>query len=151
MVALYRPGPMQYIPTYTRSKKDPASVVYDHQALRPILEQTYGMIVYQEQYMAVARRVGGFSPAQADDLRNAIRKKNKKLMASLKEPLMAGLRASGLPQNVCTKLWSNFEATGDYWFNKAHATCYALITYHTAYLKANYPVEYMAAAHRRAR
>ncbi len=143
--ALYRPGPMQYIPTYARNKKDPASVVYDHEALRPILEPTHGVTIYQEQYMEVARRVGGFSPAQADDLRKAISKKNHKLMASLKEPLMAGLRASGLPQNVCTKLWSNFEATGDYSFNKSHAACYALISYRTAFLKANFPVEYMAA------
>ena len=139
IVALYRPGPMQYISTYARNKKDPASVVYDHEALRPILEPTHGVTIYQEQYMAVARRVGGFSPAQADDLRKAISKKDKKLMASLKEPLMAGLRASGLPQNVCTKLWSNFEATGDYSFNKSHAACYALISYRTAFLKANYP------------
>ena len=95
--------------------------------------------------MAIARRVGGFSPAQADDLRKAISKKNKKLMATLKEPLMEGLRANGLPQNVCNKLWSNFEATGDYSFNKSHAACYALISYRTAFLKANYPVEYMAA------
>ena len=143
--ALYRPGPMQYIPTYARNKKDPASVVYDHEALRPILEPTHGVTIYQEQYMEVARRVGGFSPAQADDLRKAISKKNHKLMASLKEPLMAGLRSSGLPQNVCTKLWSNFEATGDYSFNKSHAACYALISYRTAFLKANFPVEYMAA------
>jgi DNA polymerase-3 subunit alpha len=101
--------------------------------------------IYQEQYMAIARRVGGCTPAQADDLRKAISKKNKKLMASLKDPLMEGLRASGLPQNVCNKLWSNFEATGDYSFNKSHAACYALISYRTAFLKANYPVEYMAA------
>jgi DNA polymerase-3 subunit alpha len=145
IVALYRPGPMQYIPAYARNKKDPASVVYDHEALRPILEPTHGVTIYQEQYMAVARRVGGFTPAQADDLRKAISKKDKKLMASLKEPLMSGLRASGLPQAVCTKLWSNFEATGDYSFNKSHAACYALISYRTAWLKANYPVEYMAA------
>ena len=76
IVALYRPGPMQYIPTYARNKKDPASVVYDHEALRPILEPTHGVTIYQEQYMAIARRVGGFSPAQADDLRKAISKKN---------------------------------------------------------------------------
>ncbi len=145
IVALYRPGPMQYIPTYARNKHDPGGIVYDHEALRPILESTYGVTIYQEQYMAIARRVGGFSPAQADDLRKAISKKNKKLMATLREPLMEGLRAHGLPQNVCNKLWSNFEATGDYSFNKSHAACYALISYRTAFLKANYPVEYMAA------
>jgi len=145
IVALYRPGPMQYISTYARNKHDPGAIVYDHEALIPILESTYGVTIYQEQYMAIARRVGGLSPAQADDLRKAISKKNKKLMATLHDPLIEGLRASGLPQNVCNKLWSNFEATGDYSFNKSHAACYALISYRTAFLKANYPVEYMAA------
>jgi DNA polymerase-3 subunit alpha len=145
IVALYRPGPMQYISTYARNKHDPSGIVYDHETLRPILEPTYGVTIYQEQYMAIARRVGGLSPAQADDLRKAISKKNKKLMATLHDPLMEGLRAHGLPQNVANKLWSNFEATGDYSFNKSHAACYALISYRTAFLKANYPVEYMAA------
>ncbi|MBE0528133.1 MAG: DNA polymerase III subunit alpha, partial [Thermoleophilia bacterium] len=145
IVALYRPGPMQYIPTYARNKQDPASVVYDHEALRPILEPTHGVTIYQEQYMAIARRVGGFSPAQADDLRKAISKKNRQLMATLKEPLMEGLGASGVPPAVANKLWASFEATGDYSFNKSHAACYALISYRTAWLKANYPVEYMAA------
>lgn len=145
IVALYRPGPMQYIPAYARNKKDPASVVYDHEALRPILEPTHGVTIYQEQYMAIARRVGGFSPAQADDLRKAISKKNHALMATLKDPLMEGLAASGVPPAVSQKLWANFEATGDYSFNKSHAACYAMISYRTAWLKANYPVEYMAA------
>jgi DNA polymerase-3 subunit alpha len=136
---------MQYIPAYARNKKDPASVVYDHEALRPILEPTHGVTIYQEQYMAIARRVGGFTPAQADDLRKAISKKDRQLMATLKEPLMQGLAASGVPPAVSHKLWANFEATGDYSFNKSHAACYALISYRTAWLKANYPVEYMAA------
>ncbi len=145
IVALYRPGPMQYIPTYARNKKDPASVVYDHEALRPILEPTHGVTIYQEQYMAIARRVGGFTPSQADDLRKAISKKNHQLMATLKEPLMQGLGQSGVPPAVATRLWASFEATGDYSFNKSHAACYAMISYRTAWLKANYPVEYMAA------
>ncbi len=145
IVALYRPGPMQYIPTYARNKKAPASVVYDHEALRPILEPTHGVTIYQEQYMAIARRVGGFTPAQADDLRKAISKKNHALMATLRDPLMAGLAEKGVPPAVANKLWANFEATGDYSFNKSHAACYAMISYRTAWLKANYPVEYMAA------
>ena len=144
-MALYRPGPMQFIPTYARNKKDPASVVYDHEALRPILEPTHGVTIYQEQYMAIARRVGGFSPAQADDLRKAISKKNHKLMATLKEPLMEGLAEKDVPPAVANKMWASFEATGDYSFNKSHAACYAMISYRTAWLKANYPVEYMAA------
>jgi DNA polymerase-3 subunit alpha len=145
IVALYRPGPMQFIPTYARNKKNPASVVYDHEALRPILEPTHGVTIYQEQYMAIARRVGGFSPAQADDLRKAISKKNHQLMATLKEPLMGGLAEKGVPPAVANKMWASFEATGDYSFNKSHAACYAMISYRTAWLKANYPVEYMAA------
>ncbi len=95
--------------------------------------------------MAIARRVGGFSPAQADDLRKAISKKNHQLMATLRDPLMEGLAASGVPPAVADKLWASFEATGDYSFNKSHAACYAMISYRTAWLKANYPVEYMAA------
>ena len=100
---------MQYIPTYARNKKDPASVVYDHEALRPILEPTHGVTIYQEQYMAIARRVGGFSPAQADDLRKAIGKKNKQAHgARLKEPLMEGLRgerpAAGRVQQAVEQL-----------------------------------------------
>src|SRR5690606_6980965 len=110
IVALYRPGPMQFIPTYARNKKDPASVVYDHEALRPILEPTHGVTIYQEQYMAIARRVGGFSPAQADDLRKAISKKNRQLMATLKDPLMEGLAAKGVPPAVAGKMWASFEA-----------------------------------------
>jgi len=145
IVSLYRPGPMQYISTYARNKKAPASVVYDHDALRPILEPTHGVTIYQEQYMAIARRVGGFSPAQADDLRKAISKKNMELMATLKDPLMEGLAEKGVPPAVAAKLWADFEATGNYSFNKSHAACYAMISYRTAWLKANYPVEYMAA------
>ena len=136
---------MQYIPAYARNKRDPASVVYDHESLRPILEPTHGVTIYQEQYMAIARRVAGFTPAQADDLRKAISKKDRQLMGTLKEPMMQGLAASGVPGAVAQKLWANFEATGDYSFNKSHAACYALISYRTAWLKANYPVEYMAA------
>ncbi len=128
IVALYRPGPMQYIPTYARNKKDPASVVYDHEALRPILEPTHGVTIYQEQYMAIARRVGGFSPAQADDLRKAISKKNHQLMATLREPLMTGLEEKGVPPAVANKMWANFEATGDYSLNKSHAACYAMLS-----------------------
>jgi DNA polymerase-3 subunit alpha len=145
IVALFRPGPASYIPTYARNKRRPATIKYDHELLRPILEPTYGVTIYQEQYMAIARRVAGFSPAQADDLRKAIGKKDKELMASLQEPLMSGLRASGIPNATVQKLWNDFLATGDYSFNKSHAACYAMIAYQTAWLKANYPVEYMAA------
>ncbi len=145
IVALFRPGPASYIPTYARNKRRPKAIRYDHETLRPILEPTYGVTIYQEQYMAIARRVAGFTPAQADDLRKAIGKKNMELMNSLQEPLMQGLQASGVPDTVRQKLWSDFLATGNYSFNKSHAACYAMIAYRTAWLKANYPVEYMAA------
>jgi DNA polymerase-3 subunit alpha len=145
LVALYRPGPMEFIGAYARNKRNPRAIEYADERLRPILEPTYGVTIYQEQYMAIARRLGGFSPALADDLRKAIGKKDKVLMASLKEPLMAGLRESGIPDQIAHRLWANFEATGDYSFNKSHAACYALIAYRTAWLKTNYPVEYMAA------
>jgi DNA polymerase-3 subunit alpha len=145
IVALFRPGPAGYIPTYARNKCNPTAIRYDHETLRPILEPTYGVTIYQEQYMAIARRVAGFTPAQADDLRKAIGKKNMDLMNTLREPLMQGLEASGVPQSVRAKLWNDFEATGNYSFNKSHAACYAMIAYQTAWLKANHPVEYMAA------
>ena len=145
LVALYRPGPMEFIGTYARNKKNEALIHYDDERLKPILEPTHGVTIYQEQYMAIARRLGGFSPAQADDLRKAIGKKDKVLMASLQEPMMAGLREAGISDSAANKLWAGFEATGDYSFNKSHAACYALIAYRTAWLKANYPVEYMAA------
>jgi len=145
IVALYRPGPMGYIPAYAKGKRRPQAIQYVDDRLRPILEPTYGVTIYQEQYMEIARRLGGFTPAQADDLRKAIGKKNKELMASLREPLLQGLLASGISSAAAQRLWSDFEATGDYSFNKSHAACYALIAYQTAWLKANYPVEYMAA------
>ena len=143
--ALYRPGAMDQIPTYARGKRDPESISYPDDRLRPILEATKGVILYQEQAMRIAKELAGFSGAKADDLRNAIGKKNREAMAKLKPEFVAGCRASGTSEQVIEWLWSTNERSADYSFNRSHAACYALISYRTAWLKANYPAEYMAA------
>ncbi|RJQ46423.1 MAG: DNA polymerase III subunit alpha [Gaiellales bacterium] len=145
LVALYRPGPMEFIPEYARNKKRPGAVKYADERLREILEPTYGVAIYQEQLMEIAKRMAGFSPAQADDLRKAIGKKKKDLMASLKSRFVEGCRGNDVSSSVTEHLWGLMERAGDYSFNKSHAVSYALVAYQTAYLKANYPVEYMAA------
>jgi DNA polymerase-3 subunit alpha len=143
--ALYRPGAMAYIPAYAKGKKDPSTVSYPDQRLRAITEETHGCVVYQEQLMEIARSMAGFSGAEADDLRKAIGKKKRDLMATMKDKFMQGLKESGTAPKVAQDLWKLNEAAADYSFNKSHAACYALISYRTAYLKANYPAEYMAA------
>jgi DNA polymerase III subunit alpha len=143
--ALYRPGAMAYIPTYAKGKKDPSTVRYPDPRLEAITKETHGCVVYQEQLMQIARQMAGFSGAQADDLRKAIGKKKRDLMATMKDKFMEGLAASGTAPNVAADLWKLNEAAADYSFNKSHAACYGLISYRTAYLKANYPAEYMAA------
>jgi DNA polymerase-3 subunit alpha len=143
--ALYRPGAMAYIPTYAKGKKDPSSVRYPDPRLKAITEETHGCVVYQEQLMQIARQMAGFSGAEADDLRKAIGKKKRDLMATMKDKFMEGLAKSGTEPNVAKDLWKLNEAAADYSFNKSHAACYGLISYRTAYLKANYPAEYMAA------
>ncbi len=145
LVSLYRPGAMSYIPAYAKGKRDPTSVTYPDQRLRPITEPTYGCVLYQEQLMEIAKQMAGFSPAEADDLRKAIGKKKRDLMATMKAKFMEGMKASGTAAKVAADMWSLMEAAADYSFNKSHAACYALIAYRTAYLKANYPAEYMAA------
>jgi DNA polymerase-3 subunit alpha len=143
--ALYRPGAMAYIPAYAKGKKDPSTVTYPDPRLRAITEETHGCVIYQEQLMEIARSMGGFSGAEADDLRKAIGKKKRDLMATMKDKFMEGLAASGTETRVAQDLWKLNEAAADYSFNKSHAACYGLISYRTAYLKANYPAEYMAA------
>ncbi len=143
--ALYRPGAMDQIPTYARGKRDPDSISYADDRLRPILESTKGVILYQEQAMQIAKDLAGFSGAKADDLRKAIGKKNREAMAKLRPEFFAGCRASGTSEGVIEMLWTTNERSADYSFNKSHAACYALISYRTAWLKANYPAEYMAA------
>src|SRR5438094_8531610 len=143
--ALYRPGPMGYIPVYARRKAGQEQVSYPDPRLRTITEGTYGICIYQEQYMEIAKQLAGFTPAEADDLRKAIGKKIHSLMASLKEKFLEGCAANGVAPAIANQLWKDMEQAQDYSFNKSHAACYALIAYRTAYLRANHPREYMAA------
>jgi DNA polymerase III subunit alpha len=145
LVALYRPGAMDQIPTYARGKKNPEQVTFIDERLRPITESTKGVILYQEQAMQIAKSLAGFSGAKADDLRKAIGKKNREAMAELKPEFVAGCRRTGTSDSVIETLWATNERSADYSFNKSHAACYALISYRTAWLRANYPAEYMAA------
>ena len=143
--ALYRPGAMRFIPDYARGKRNPSSITYQDERLRPITEETYGCCIYQEQLMEISKQVAGFTPAEADDLRKAVGKKKRDLMATMEGKFLQGCSASGTEGRVAKDLWSLMTAAADYSFNKSHAACYALISYRTAYLKANYPAEYMAA------
>jgi DNA polymerase III subunit alpha len=143
--ALYRPGAMDQIPTYARGKRDPETISYADERLRPILGSTKGVIIYQEQAMQIAKDLAGFSGAKADDLRKAIGKKNREAMAKLKPEFVEGCRKSGTSESTIEWLWNTNEKSADYSFNRSHAACYALISYRTAWLKANYPAEYMAA------
>jgi DNA polymerase III subunit alpha len=143
--ALYRPGAMDQIPVYAKGKRNPQAISYPDARLRTILESSKGVILYQEQAMQISKELAGFSGAKADDLRKAIGKKNRAAMASLKPEFVEGCRASGTSQDVIEFLWQTNEKAADYSFNKSHAACYALISYRTAWLKANFPAEYMAA------
>jgi DNA polymerase III subunit alpha len=145
LVALYRPGPMQYIPVYARRKNGLEPVTYIDPRLEPITGPTFGIAIYQESSMEIAKQIGGFSPAEADDLRKAIGKKIHSLMASLKDKFIEGCVASGTTPQVARRLWDDMEKAQDYSFNKSHAAGYALIAYRTAWLRANHPHEYMAA------
>jgi DNA polymerase-3 subunit alpha len=143
--ALYRPGAMRFIPDYARGKREPSAVTYADERLRPITQETYGCVIYQEQLMEISKQFAGFTPAEADDLRKAVGKKKRELMATMEDKFLAGCGESGTERRVAHDLWSLMTAAADYSFNKSHAACYAMISYRTAYLKANYPAEYMAA------
>ncbi|MEA2152285.1 MAG: polymerase subunit alpha, partial [Solirubrobacteraceae bacterium] len=145
LVALYRPGAMDQIPVYAKGKRSPQAISYPDERLRAILESSKGVILYQEQAMQISKELAGFSGAKADDLRKAIGKKNREAMAALKPEFVEGCRASGTAPDVIDLLWQTNEKSADYSFNKSHAACYALIAYRTAWLKANFPAEYMAA------
>ncbi len=145
LVALYRPGAMRFIDTYARNKRNPDGIHYADDRLRPITESSRGVILYQEQSMQIAKAIAGFSGPEADDLRKAIGKKQRDRMAALKDRFFEGARATGTAEPVIAELWGVNEASADYSFNLSHAACYALISYRTAWLKANYPAEYMAA------
>ncbi len=146
MNALYRPGPMDYIPQYIQGKHDPKTIKYMHPVFEPILEETYGVGVYQEQILRIARDFAGFSLGQADLLRRAVGKKIPELLAEQKKNFAKGAEAQGHDPEFALKVFTDvIEPFAGYGFNKAHATCYAYISYQTAYLKANYTVEFMAA------
>jgi DNA polymerase-3 subunit alpha len=145
LVALFRPGPMAYIPVYARRKHGQEAVSFSDPRLELILGPTFGIILFQELAMEIAKEIAGFSPAEADDLRKAIGKKIHSLMASLKDKFIEGCLKTGTQPEVAQQLWRDIETAQDYSFNKSHAACYALIAYRTAYLKAHHPAQYMAA------
>ncbi|MFN2466947.1 MAG: DNA polymerase III subunit alpha [Gaiellaceae bacterium] len=145
LVALYRPGPMSYIPVYARRKNGQEPVTFIDERLKPLTADSYGICIYQEQYMQIAKQIAGFTPAEAETLRKAIGKKIHSLMASLKDKFLEGCASNGVPPGVAQQLWKDMEQSQDYSFNKAHAACYALIAYRTAWLRANHPHAYMAA------
>ncbi len=144
-VALYRPGPMENIPTFVHNKHNPEDVEYLHPDLEPILKDTYGIIVYQEQVMQVASVMAGFSLGQADILRRAMGKKKADVIESVKHQFIEGCRANGHERDLAVKLFSFIEKFANYGFNRGHTAPYALLAYQTAYLKANYPLAFMAA------
>lgn len=145
MVALYRPGPMEWIPNYITGKHGIKKLKYLHPKLEPILNITYGVAVYQEQVMQIARDVAGFTMAEADVLRKAVGKKIAKLLAEQKEKFVEGCVKNGLSVKLGEEIFSFIEPFAGYGFNRSHAACYAMVGYQTAYLKANFPVEFMAA------
>jgi len=145
MVALYRPGPMDLIPSFLEGKQNLRKIRYLHQDLKPILEETYGVLVYQEQVMEIAHSLAGYSMSEADSLRMAMGKKKKELMKKEEEKFIAGAVKKGYKRNLAENIFSFMEKFAAYGFNKPHSASYALIAYWTAYIKANYPVEFMTA------
>ncbi len=145
MNALYRPGPMEYIPNFINRKHGREQIKYELPEMEDELKETYGITVYQEQVMRLSMRLAGFSRGQADSLRKAMGKKIRKMMDELKEKFVEGCKKNGYPEETVLKIWTDWEAFAQYAFNKSHSTCYALVSYQTAYLKAHYPAEFMAA------
>ncbi|MCX6796651.1 MAG: DNA polymerase III subunit alpha, partial [Candidatus Falkowbacteria bacterium] len=145
MVALYRPGPMEWIPDYIAGKHSRKKPTYLHPKLEPILAKTYGVAIYQEQVMQIARALAGFTIAEADVLRKAVGKKIAKLLTEQKKKFIEGCMRNGISTELAEKIFSFIEPFAGYGFNRSHAACYALIGYQTAYLKAHWPAEFMAA------
>jgi len=145
MVALFRPGPMELIPEFMARKHGKKEIVYAHPKLKPILKNTYGVAVYQEQLMQIARDLAGFSLSEADIIRKAVGKKIKKLLDEQSEKMIQGMVKNGIDRRIAQRIWNSIEPFARYGFNKSHATCYALIGYQTAYLKARYTPEFMTA------
>ncbi|HNV45068.1 DNA polymerase III subunit alpha [Candidatus Woesebacteria bacterium] len=145
MVALYRPGPMDLIPRFIEGKHNPDIIEYPHPSLEPFLKETYGIMVYQEQILEIVNFMAGYSLGEADILRRAIGKKKKKLLDKNKSRFIKQSVANGYKKATAERVWGFIEAFANYGFNKSHAASYAMIAYQTAWLKANYPVEYMTA------
>jgi len=145
MNALYRPGPLKYIPDFIDRKHGRKPVEYDLPEMEGYLKETYGITVYQEQVMLLSQVLAGFSKGKADALRKAMGKKNKSIIDELKTEFMEGATAKGYPEKVLEKIYSDWEEFAQYAFNKSHSTCYAVIAFQTAYLKTHYPAEFMAA------
>ena len=144
MNALYRPGPMDYIPDFVAGKNDPSKIHYDLPEMEDLLHETYGVTVYQEQVMRLSQSLAGFSKGKADKLRKAMGKKKKDVLDSLKDDFIKGALEKGHPKDKLEKIWSDWEAFAKYAFNKSHATCYAWVSYQTAWVKAHYPSEFQA-------
>lgn len=145
MNALFRPGPMEYIPRYINRKHGKEKIEYTLPVMEKYLNDTYGITVYQEQVMLLSQALAGFTKGEADSLRKAMGKKKKSIMDEMKMKFIEGCTKKGYDESVINKIWSDWEAFAQYAFNKSHSTCYALIAYQTGYLKANYPAEFMAA------
>jgi DNA polymerase-3 subunit alpha len=146
MNALYRPGPMEYIPAFVNRKHGREPIKYDLPDMEEFLAETYGITVYQEQVMLLSQKLAGFSKGDADVLRKAMGKKQKAVLDKMKDKFIEGCKKNGHTKTeICEKIWTDWEAFAQYAFNKSHSTCYSLVAYQTAYLKANYPAEYMAA------
>lgn len=145
MVSLYRPGPMDLLPDFIARKHGLKKIEYIHPGLEPILKNTYGIVVYQEQVMEIAVKLAGFTMPEADMLRKAMGKKIKKLMDEQKTKLISGMVRNDIPETTAEKIWEFIAPFAQYGFNKSHATCYALLGYQTAYLKTHFPTEFMAA------
>lgn len=145
LLALYRPGPMDLIPQFIEGKHKPETIKYPHPSLKPILEETYGVMVYQEQVMQIFSTMAGYSLGEADKIRRAIGKKKIYILEKNRKKFIAEGKKRGYPEKTSEQVWKYIMAFANYGFNKAHAASYAMISYQTAYLKANYPVEYMTA------
>jgi DNA polymerase-3 subunit alpha len=145
MVALYRPGPMEIIPEYIKRKKNPAAVTYPHPKLKKILERTFGLLIYQDDVMLTAMTLAGYDAEEADKFRKAMGKKIKELMQQQKEKFISGCIQNGLTEIKAREIWGYIEPFAGYGFNKAHSASYAVVAYQTAYMKANFPAEFMAA------
>ena len=145
MNALYRPGPMEYIPNFIARKHGQEPVTYEIADMEEYLSDTYGITVYQEQVMLLSQKLAGFTGGEADTLRKAMGKKKRDVLDKMKPKFINGCKERGHDEKICDKIWGDWEAFASYAFNKSHSTCYAYVAYQTGYLKAHYPSEFMAA------